>query len=262
MMLKMEYSFSFLTYSFFSVLCLSTQTNVVIGSEANVMSNKLVSHIDQVKNIGDPMNMYCNLDPQSTKDMMYCRWTQPNEKGEIVIKEDGKFIDTALPGIEIDKSNPNSCNITVQQTKDSDLGVWKCFVELNDSKQFQESWLTATTDGLVDDIRLPRHLIPEEYNVQLTPFIMKDNFTINGHVEILLSVANVLDAISNITLNIRNIDIMEDSVTVDGYDIIGHGYDEAREFYIVYLNKKAQIETQSMKQTEDHVAVLIVLYHI
>lgn len=51
--------------------CLSAQTNAISGSEANVMSNKFVSHIDQVHDIGDPMNMYCNSNPQSVEAILY-----------------------------------------------------------------------------------------------------------------------------------------------------------------------------------------------
>ena len=36
----------------------------------------------------------------------------------------------------------------------------------------------------VTDVRLPTHLVPEKYRLKLVPFIIKDNFTIKGYVEV------------------------------------------------------------------------------
>ena len=52
----MDVFLSFMSQSVLSILCLSAQTNAISGSEANVMSNKFLSHIDQVDDIEDPMN--------------------------------------------------------------------------------------------------------------------------------------------------------------------------------------------------------------
>ena len=104
-------------------------------------------------------------------------------------------------------------------------------------------------DGLVDDIRLPRHLMPEKYNIRLTPFILEGNFTINGHVEIDLNVVDVDEEISSITLHIRQIEIIEDTVEVKDYEVTGHGYDASREYYIVYVKltgEKKEAVTISM----------------
>ena len=56
----MDVFLSFMSPSVLSILCLSAQTNAISGSEANVMSNKFLSHIDQVDDIEDPMNTDCN----------------------------------------------------------------------------------------------------------------------------------------------------------------------------------------------------------
>ena len=47
-------------------------------------------------------------------------------------------------------------------------------------KQYQEVFLTATETVPVTDVRLPTHAIPEKYVIHLTPFIIPDNFTIEG----------------------------------------------------------------------------------
>ena len=66
--------------------------------------------------------------------------------------------------------------------------------------QYQEAYLTATETVPVTDVRLPTHAIPEKYVIHLTPFIIPDNFTIEGHVSIDIDVNK--DA-NNITLHIK-----------------------------------------------------------
>ena len=84
----MDFLLSFMSQFVLSFLCLSAQTNAISGSEANVMSNKLLSHIDQVHDIGDPMNIYCNLNPQSVEDTIYLLLAIPNMRDEIVTEEE------------------------------------------------------------------------------------------------------------------------------------------------------------------------------
>ena len=87
---------------------------------------------------------------------------------------------------------------------------------------------------------------PELYVIHLTPFIVPDNFTIEGHVSITLKVNQ--DA-SNITLHIKDITIYENMVTLrdvaqddDDIVILGHAYDVEREFYIVKVDVKKDHE--------------------
>ena len=56
------------------------------------------------------------------------------------------------------------------------------------------------------NVRLPTHAIPEKYVIHLTPFIIPDNFTIEGHVSIEIDVKE--DA-NNITLHIKGQEISE-----------------------------------------------------
>ena len=72
--------------------------------------------------------------------------------------------------------------------------------------QYQEAYLTATETVPVTDVRLPTHAIPEKYVIHLTPFIIPDNFTIEGHVSIDIDVNE--DA-NNITLHIKGQEISE-----------------------------------------------------
>ena len=116
-------------------------------------------------------------------------------------------------------------------------------IELEGVDQYQEAFLTATETVPVTDVRLPTHALPEKYVIHLTPFIIPNNFTIEGHVSIDI---NVLMDANNITLHIKEIQIFENMVTLTSLNqndtlvsIKGHGYDKDREFYIVKADVKA-----------------------
>ena len=40
------------------------------------------------------------------------------------------------------------------------------------------------TKAKVRDVRLPRHLVPVNYKLELVPFIVPDNFSIRGYAEV------------------------------------------------------------------------------
>lgn len=89
----------------------------------------------------------------------------------------------------------------------------------------------------VTDVRLPLHLIPMKYKVQLVPFIIPDNYTIKGYTEIQMHCEK---AASNVTVHIKDLDLDEPSIRLEddrgqSLKISEHVYDEDREFYIAQL---------------------------
>jgi len=89
----------------------------------------------------------------------------------------------------------------------------------------------------VTDVRLPRHLVPEQYDLQLTPFIIPDNWTINGYVEITMVCKS---AGKNVTLHSVDTEIQNKTVVVqdesgDNIEISSYSYDHDREFFILQL---------------------------
>ena len=100
----------------------------------------------------------------------------------------------------------------------------------------------------VTDVRLPRHLIPIKYNVKLIPFIIPDNFTIDGSVSIIME---ALETGSNVTLHSADMDIDHgtvrvNQVTENGQNVAeirvnDHEYDEDREFYITHLSGQLEV---------------------
>ena len=65
--------------------------------------------------------------------------------------------------------------------------------------------------GKVTDVRLPSHLEPVNYKLDLVPFLIPDNFTIRGYVEIEV-VCRV--SASNITLHAADLKIDNKTVEV------------------------------------------------
>ena len=90
-------------------------------------------------------------------------------------------------------------------------------------------------------VRLPTNIKPSRYEVYLVPFIIPDNFTIAGNVNINI---NISEPTTNITLHIYDMTIHEDEsrlvLAEDGSEvsITGHGYDEFRQFYILQLGQE------------------------
>ena len=64
---------------------------------------------------------------------------------------------------------------------------------------------------MTEGIRLPTYTIPQNYVIHLTPFIIENNFTIEGHVDIEV---DILKDANDITLHINGIEIYENMVEV------------------------------------------------
>merc|ERR1712038_1268486 len=98
----------------------------------------------------------------------------------------------------------------------------------------------------VTDVRLPSHLEPVNYKLDLVPFIIPDNFTIRGYVEIEV-VCRV--SASNITLHAADLKIDNKTVEVvntkggDRVSVSGVEYDEDREFFILHTAPPLQSGT-------------------
>ncbi len=62
-----------------------------------------------------------------------------------------------------------------------------------------------------EGIRLPGHLLPEKYRIELVPFIIPDNFTIRGKVVINM---NCVSPGNNVTLHYADMDLDKKSILV------------------------------------------------
>ncbi len=93
----------------------------------------------------------------------------------------------------------------------------------------------------VRDVRLPRHLKPELYKIELLPFIIPDNFTIRGRLELTMSCH--IEVSKNVTLHVADMTLDNDTITLidmstgKNIPIVKHSYDLDREFYIAHLGQ-------------------------
>ena len=140
-------------------------------------------------------------------------------------------------------TDAKTCHLTLIRIKKEQFGTWRCKVHRTLSKKFQEAHITVTPNGESSHFRLPTHLSPVKYNIFLTPFIVVGNFTIPGHVDILIEI--VEGGSQNITLHSKEIQIHENSIKIinsdlRSLDIEGFGYDEENNFFIIFLTNILQ----------------------
>nr|CAD7454244.1 unnamed protein product [Timema tahoe] len=89
------------------------------------------------------------------------------------------------------------------------------------------------------DVRLPRAIKPDSYDIKIIPFIVEGNFTFHGAVSIVL---NVTQDTRNVTLHVNDIKVLQDTVeVVEERDTNGSvavqriSNDSARQFLVLHL---------------------------
>ena len=204
------------------------------------------------------MTLWCSLPKNSKENIKECYINSPD--GSQYLKTDKNFNtfkenDNTTEWVDSVNSNiiiimpkdKKQCKVVINDVNNKDVGKWTCKIHLSETNKFQTATLTVSAKDEdynsflpVRDVRLPTSVTPEKYNIYLTPFIVKDNYTIEGHVDIAVK---ILEPTSRITLHIRDIQIYENLVQVESRNVIGHGYDAQREFYIIYVDK--ELETGS-----------------
>ena len=91
-----------------------------------------------------------------------------------------------------------------------------------------------------DGTRLPTHLKPELYQIELLPFIIQNNFTIRGKLELTMLCEQES---TNVTLHTKNLVLDEENIELVSLkngkkiSIIEHSYDTDQEFYIAKLSQ-------------------------
>ena len=65
-----------------------------------------------------------------------------------------------------------------------DIGQWKLTLQKEDHNQYGFISLLNSKMGFVRDVRLPRHVVPMDYSLNLTAFIIENNYTVDGAVQI------------------------------------------------------------------------------
>ena len=212
-----------------SPICDATFITPFLGSIERVTDNILVSDRLTITSdpvaLGRPLKLSCIAE----KVVESCQW---RKNGHLVLRHHHQ-------------NEERACTFVIEHLTEADLGDWSCEASLRGVKEYQEAHKHLGKPGeKVTDVRLPTHLAPVSYDIFALPFLVPDNWTIAGLVGINLE---VIEASDNITVHINDILIHEREVKVSfggaELEIVGHGYDEQRQFYIIHLGEQLQVGT-------------------
>ena len=153
----------------------------------------------------------------------------------------GKWIENISGNV----TDSKACYLTIRNLTLSEMGSWTCRIFHSLSSQFQEAIVATTSDGKSARMRLSNQIMPQRYKIFLTPFILKDNFTFQGFVEIDI---NIIDQnVTNITLHSQGLNIFENTVKVintetnEAFEVIGFGYENATQFLTIYFSNNLPV---------------------
>lgn len=115
----------------------------------------------------------------------------------------------------------------------------------NDNSPTIYNWLSTEYEedtSATTDYRLPTNIVPETYEVYLTPWIVVDNFTFDGIVDI---VANVVTATDRVVVHAQEITWNEITVATNGTEIgiVNVTYSSTYHFLAIELNSTVSVGT-------------------
>lgn len=194
-------------------------------------------------NSGDKdIDLKCYLGRGKTLLQDECQWQrsdivyQANLVNGQVKDSDGNVVDQFEAFTNEDKT---LCGIRIKNMNQDDFGEWSCLLNQSPFQKGTFHMLTAEMSH-VRDVRLPKHVVPINFQLLLVPHIKVGDFTIDGRVNMTFEYKEGQDYSSKkIVLHSKEIAIHEETVQVfnhnqERYQIIGHEYDIEREFYIIH----------------------------
>ncbi|XP_043498883.1 putative aminopeptidase-2 [Polistes fuscatus] len=97
-------------------------------------------------------------------------------------------------------------------------------------------------DPIIDEYRLPNNVIPQKYILSLEPFLVPDNFTFNGNVQI---VASVVKKTNKIVLHASNITVHSVNVMVNNEEVnVTESYESIYDFFVIKLENALNEKTE------------------
>ncbi|XP_014606106.1 PREDICTED: uncharacterized protein LOC106787883 [Polistes canadensis] len=108
------------------------------------------------------------------------------------------------------------------------------------------SWINdnnhKSDDPIINEYRLPNNVIPEKYILSLEPFLVPDNFTFNGNVQI---VATVVKKTNKIVLHASNITVHSVNVLVNNEEVnVTESYESIYDFFVIKLENALNEKTE------------------
>ena len=199
---------------------------------------------------GESALLRCSLAPEYAMDQgTSCRFTSPDGRTMVINFNTGELTDDSgatIPGYQgIQDSQGLICGLSIDAIdSNKDHGQWACFMNENQPQFIKGTFQVLDPEvGFVSDIRIPRHLEPFAYTLELTPFFESRNYTVDGYIRAVLrherNSEESPEFINRVVFHSKDIVIDHNTVEVltarTPNTIIGHEYDLEREFYIVHI---------------------------
>ena len=143
---------------------------------------------------GDPVFFFCQLPSGSQIQNEKCffktrngttLYTNPKEGSGVYNEDDREHkpisgLKAMSPG-----TNKNICGLTIEKISDEYFGNWTCIINqgLSNIPEHRGNFILLTNEDPYPEESLPRHVIPEHYDLHLTPFLDGGNFTAGGVVK-------------------------------------------------------------------------------
>ena len=209
---------------------------------------------------GEPASLRCRLAASNVMDQdTTCKFLTPDGRTLVVDFTSGEVVDGSGGSVDgyqgFQDTAMLTCGLDITAVDSiKDHGQWACIMNENKAQFHKGSFHLIDPDmGFVSDIRLPRHLEPFAYTVELTPFFESRDYTVDGFVRAVLrhdqNVENDFEYINRIVFHCKDIIIDENLVEVltarTPNTIVGHEYDLEREFYVIHVEEDLWQEVQT-----------------
>lgn len=200
--------------------------------------------------IGEEFTIGCNVGSKWEYNSTVCTFTNPENEVLKLNLETGQVTlsDTVVEGYEA-SGDEKTCNLKIASVKENDIGEWTCSLPKVTPHKYDHSGkfhiLTPAKDH-VDKVRLPRHLIPNNYDVSWVIHLENETHPVaNGRVGIDLSFTSGSAAEKRqVTLHTKQLLIDEDSIELTkkadkepSINVTKIEYDLEREFLTMYLDQ-------------------------
>lgn len=205
-------------------------------------------------NAGDSADLKCILSSNYPMDdgSSTCKFTRPN--GDILVvdfmvggdvtNEGTGAVEPGVTGLK-DDVDKLVCGISVQSVDEvKDIGQWSCLMGENAPTFFHKGSFNLLTPELshVRDVRLPTHMRPFLYRVNLIPHFEGDENTVDGAMIFIMVHDNTepdtLKYPNQAVMHAKNIVIHEEDLIFrtfsEPHEVAGFEYDLEREFFIIH----------------------------
>lgn len=201
--------------------------------------------------VGQPASLACTLGQSQglVVEGSVCRWDAPGNRSLTADLATGSVTSEGSAASGYTAVDPDgegrTCGLEVAAVSDGDLGQWSCSInEGIEGVQFRRGTFQLMEDGFLDDVRLPRHIIPSNYILDIVPVVREGNFTSTGSLRINFQFFEDGADPSyhdKVYLHTKETVINEEDTVVSNVfgerPVVGHEYDLEREFYVVHVNR-------------------------